>query len=207
MEAEQAEQAGQARQVQGASPFIDKAIAFQAARCAGLNLEPAVGMGCFLDPLDVVRVLHPALEGAPGHTHWRETCGEDGLAAGLFSVVFDARFTPAQVDALVAQGFDAWLNAQMRLPLVSHLAAIETQRGRDQALRDAGKPCLKEAAMAKLFASEVAEKVCSAAIQTLGGYGYVSDFPVERIYRDVRVCQIYEGTSDVQKIIIQRALA
>jgi butyryl-CoA dehydrogenase len=74
------------------------------------------------------------------------------------------------------------------------------------ALRDAGKPCLKEAAMAKLFASEMAEQVCSAAIQTLGGYGYVSDFPVERIWRDVRVCQIYEGTSDVQKIIIQRGL-
>ena len=74
-------------------------------------------------------------------------------------------------------------------------------------LRDAGRPCLKEAAMAKLFASEAAEKICSAAIQTLGGYGVVNDFPVERIYRDVRVCQIYEGTSDVQKIIIQRALA
>jgi butyryl-CoA dehydrogenase len=75
------------------------------------------------------------------------------------------------------------------------------------ALRDAGQPCLKEAAMAKLFASEMAEQVCSAAIQTLGGYGYVNDFPLERIYRDVRVCQIYEGTSDVQKILIQRALA
>jgi butyryl-CoA dehydrogenase len=74
------------------------------------------------------------------------------------------------------------------------------------ALRDAGRPCLKEAAMAKLFASEMAEQVCTAAIQTLGGYGYVSDFPLERIYRDVRVCQIYEGTSDVQKILIQRAL-
>jgi butyryl-CoA dehydrogenase len=74
------------------------------------------------------------------------------------------------------------------------------------ALRDAGQPCLKEAAMAKLFASEMAERVCSAAIQTLGGYGYVTDFPVERIWRDVRVCQIYEGTSDVQKILIQRAL-
>ncbi len=73
-------------------------------------------------------------------------------------------------------------------------------------LRDADRPCLKEAAMAKLFASEIAEQVCSAAIQTLGGYGYVTDFPVERIWRDVRVCQIYEGTSDVQKIIIQRAL-
>ena len=75
------------------------------------------------------------------------------------------------------------------------------------ALRDAGQPCLKEAAMAKLFASEMAEKVCSDAIQIHGGYGYVSDFPVERIYRDVRVCQIYEGTSDVQKILIQRTLA
>ncbi|APW39734.1 acyl-CoA dehydrogenase [Rhodoferax koreense] len=74
------------------------------------------------------------------------------------------------------------------------------------ALRDAGRPCLQEAAMAKLFASEMAERVCSAAIQTLGGYGIVSDFPVERIYRDVRVCQIYEGTSDIQRIIIQRGL-
>jgi len=74
-------------------------------------------------------------------------------------------------------------------------------------LKDAGRPCLKEAAMAKLFASEMAERVCSAAIQVFGGYGYVSDFPVERIYRDVRVAQIYEGTSEVQKILIGRALA
>ena len=73
-------------------------------------------------------------------------------------------------------------------------------------LKDAGQPCLKEAAMAKLFASEMAERVCSAAIQVFGGYGYVSDFPVERIYRDVRVTQIYEGTSEVQKILIGRAL-
>jgi alkylation response protein AidB-like acyl-CoA dehydrogenase len=74
-------------------------------------------------------------------------------------------------------------------------------------LKDAGLPCLKQAAMAKLFASEMAERVCSDAIQVHGGYGYVSDFPVERIYRDVRVCQIYEGTSEVQKILIGRALA
>ena len=74
-------------------------------------------------------------------------------------------------------------------------------------LRDAGRACLKEAAMAKLFASEMAERVCSAALQTLGGYGYLQDFPLERIYRDVRVCQIYEGTSDVQKMLIQRSLA
>lgn len=73
-------------------------------------------------------------------------------------------------------------------------------------LRDQGLPCLTEACMAKLFASEIAEEVCSAALQTLGGYGYLQDFPLERIYRDVRVCQIYEGTSDIQRIIINRAM-
>ncbi|MEH3147340.1 MAG: acyl-CoA dehydrogenase family protein [Methylobacterium frigidaeris] len=73
-------------------------------------------------------------------------------------------------------------------------------------LRDAGLPCLKEAAMAKLFASEIAEQVCSDAIQIHGGYGYLADYPVEQIYRDVRVCQIYEGTSDVQRLVISRAL-
>ena len=75
------------------------------------------------------------------------------------------------------------------------------------ALRDAGRPCLKEASMAKLFASEMAEAVCSDAIQIHGGYGYVSDFPVERIYRDVRVTQIYEGASDIQRLVIGRNLA
>jgi alkylation response protein AidB-like acyl-CoA dehydrogenase len=74
-------------------------------------------------------------------------------------------------------------------------------------LRDAREPCLKEASMAKLFASEMAERVCSEAIQIHGGYGYLADFPVERIYRDVRVCQIYEGTSEVQRLVIARALA
>jgi len=74
------------------------------------------------------------------------------------------------------------------------------------ALRDAGRPALQEASMAKLFASEMAEKVCSDALQTLGGYGYLSDFPLERIYRDVRVCQIYEGTSDIQRMVIARNL-
>jgi len=74
------------------------------------------------------------------------------------------------------------------------------------ALRDAGRPALVEASMAKLFASEMAERVCSDALQTLGGYGYLSDFPLERIYRDVRVCQIYEGTSDIQRMVIARNL-
>src|SRR5262245_51709089 len=75
------------------------------------------------------------------------------------------------------------------------------------ARRDRGEPCLTEACMAKLYASEMAERVCSDAIQIHGGYGYLADFPVERIYRDVRVCQIYEGTSDIQRLVISRALA
>ncbi|MSP87323.1 MAG: acyl-CoA dehydrogenase [Alphaproteobacteria bacterium] len=83
----------------------------------------------------------------------------------------------------------------------AHLLVLNAAR-----LRDAGEPCLKEACMAKLFASEMAEEVCSAAIQVHGGYGYLNDFPVERIYRDVRVCQIYEGTSDVQRLVIARQL-
>ena len=73
-------------------------------------------------------------------------------------------------------------------------------------LRDAGEPCLKQASMAKLFASEAAEKICSDAIQILGGYGYLQDFPLERIARDVRVAQIYEGTSDIQRMVIAREL-
>ncbi|WP_295464087.1 acyl-CoA dehydrogenase [uncultured Pseudomonas sp.] len=75
------------------------------------------------------------------------------------------------------------------------------------ALRDAGRPALTEASMAKLFASEMAERVCSAALQTLGGYGYLNDYPLERIYRDARICQIYEGTSDIQRLVIARQLA
>ncbi|KMJ54198.1 acyl-CoA dehydrogenase [Vogesella sp. EB] len=91
---------------------------------------------------------------------------------------------------------DAAARLEAARQLVRHAAA----------LKDAGKPCLKESSMAKLVASEMAEAVCSASIQTLGGYGYLSDYPLERIYRDVRVAQIYEGTSDVQKLVIARAL-
>jgi alkylation response protein AidB-like acyl-CoA dehydrogenase len=80
--------------------------------------------------------------------------------------------------------------------LVLHAAAV----------KDAGRPCLKEASMAKLLASETAEAVCSGAIQTLGGYGYLEEFGLAKIYRDVRVCQIYEGTSDIQRMVIARAL-
>ncbi len=104
-------------------------------------------------------------------------------------------------------------------PIISHQAVqfrlVEAKTRREAArqlthhacrLKDAGEPALEAACMAKLFASEAAEAICSAAIQTLGGYGYLADYPVERIYRAVRVCQIYEGTSDVQKIILGRLL-
>ena len=86
------------------------------------------------------------------------------------------------------------------------LAAAREMTLKAARLKDAGQPALEAAAMAKLFASEIAEQVCTAAIQTLGGYGYLHDYPVERMYRDVRVCQIYEGTSDIQKIILSRML-
>lgn len=90
--------------------------------------------------------------------------------------------------------------------MATELQAAELMVLHAAAKRDAGEPCLKEACMAKLFASETAEKICSAAIQVLGGYGYLSEYPVERIYRDVRVCQIYEGTSDIQRIVINREI-
>lgn len=90
--------------------------------------------------------------------------------------------------------------------MATELKAAELMVLDAAAKKDAGQPCLQEACMAKLFASETAEKICSAAIQTLGGYGYLSEYPVERIYRDVKVCQIYEGTSDIQRIVIQRQL-
>ncbi|MBX5156646.1 acyl-CoA dehydrogenase [Rhizobium sp. NZLR8] len=104
-------------------------------------------------------------------------------------------------------------------PIVEHQAvafrladmAVRIEAGRQltfhaACLREAGLPCLSEASMAKLFASEMAERVCSDAIQIHGGYGYMADYPVERIYRDVRICQIYEGTSDVQRMVIARNL-
>ena len=90
--------------------------------------------------------------------------------------------------------------------MATQLHAATTMVLEAAALRDAGRPCLKEACMAKLFASEAAERICSDAIQIFGGYGYSRELPVEKIYRDVRVAQIYEGTSDVQRIIISRQL-
>ncbi len=90
--------------------------------------------------------------------------------------------------------------------MATSLEAAELMVLNAAARKDAGEPCLKEACMAKLFCSEMAEDVCSAAIQTLGGYGYSSEYPVEKIYRDVRVCQIYEGTSDILRIVISREI-
>ena len=97
---------------------------------------------------------------------------------------------------------------QFRLADMATKVAVARQMVHHAAtLKDAGQPCLTEAAMAKLYASEMAEEVCSASIQIHGGYGYVADYLAEKIWRDVRVCQIYEGTSDVQRIIIGRGLS
>jgi alkylation response protein AidB-like acyl-CoA dehydrogenase len=90
--------------------------------------------------------------------------------------------------------------------LASRLEAARQLVFHAASVKDAGKPCLKEASMAKLIASETAEAVCSGAIQTLGGYGYLEEFGLSKIYRDVRVCQIYEGTSDIQRLVIARSL-
>lgn len=137
--------------------------------------------------------------------------GRIGIAAqalGMARAAFDA----ALVYAKDRESFDKPIfeHQAVQFKLAEMATQIEAARQliwHAAAMKDAGLPCLKEAAMAKLFASEMAEKVCSDAIQIHGGYGYLADFPVERIYRDVRVCQIYEGTSDIQKILIGRALA
>ena len=137
--------------------------------------------------------------------------GRIGIAsqsAGMARAAFDAAL--AYSKQRVTFGKPIFEHQALQFRLADMATEIEAARQlihHAASLKDAGRPCLKEAAMAKLFASEMAERVCSAAIQTHGGYGYVSDFPVERIWRDVRVCQIYEGTSDVQRILIGRALA
>jgi butyryl-CoA dehydrogenase len=137
--------------------------------------------------------------------------GRIGIAAqslGMARAAFEAALAYAKQRESFGQPIFQHQAVQFRLAdMATQIEAARQLIHHAASLKDAGLPCLKEAAMAKLFASEAAEAVCSAAIQVFGGYGYVSDFPVERIYRDVRVCQIYEGTSDVQKILIGRALA
>jgi butyryl-CoA dehydrogenase len=129
-------------------------------------------------------------------------------AVGMARAAFEAALSYAKERTSFGQTLFEHQAVQFKLAdMATQIEAARQLIWHAASMKDAGKPCLKEAAMAKLFASEMAERVCSDAIQIHGGYGYVSDFPVERIYRDVRVCQIYEGTSDIQKILIGRALA
>lgn len=137
--------------------------------------------------------------------------GRIGIASqsvGMARAAFDAALAYAKERTSFGKPIFEHQSVQFKLSdMATQIEAARQLILHAASMKDAGKPCLKEAAMAKLFASEMAERVCSDAIQIHGGYGYVSDFPVERIYRDVRVCQIYEGTSDIQKILISRALA
>ena len=136
--------------------------------------------------------------------------GRIGIAAqsvGMARAAFEAALEYSKQRESFGQPLFGHQAVQFKLAdMATQLEASRQMLWHAATMRDAGIPCLKEAAMAKLFASEAAEKICSNALQILGGYGYVSDFSVERIYRDVRVCQIYEGTSDIQKILIGRAL-
>jgi butyryl-CoA dehydrogenase len=167
-------------------------IVFENCRVPAANLIGDEGQG-----------LKIALSGLEG--------GRIGIAAqsvGMARAAFEAALKYSK--DRVAFGEPIFNHQAVQFRLTDMATKIEAARQlilHAAALKDAGVPCLKEAAMAKLFASEIAEKVCSDAIQIHGGYGYLSDFPVERIYRDVRVCQIYEGTSDIQRILIGRALA
>jgi alkylation response protein AidB-like acyl-CoA dehydrogenase len=137
--------------------------------------------------------------------------GRIGIAAqsvGMARAAYEAALAYAQQretfgEKIIAHQAVAFRLADMATQIAAARGLVLDAAGR----RDAGEPCLKEAAMAKLFASEMAERVASDAIQIHGGYGYLADFPVERIYRDVRVCQIYEGTSDIQRLIIAREIA
>jgi butyryl-CoA dehydrogenase len=133
--------------------------------------------------------------------------GIGSQAVGMARAAFEAALAYAKERTSFGQTLFEHQAVQFKLAdMATQIEAARQLILHAASMKDAGKPCLKEAAMAKLFASEMAERVCSDAIQIHGGYGYVSDFPVERIYRDVRVCQIYEGTSDIQKILIGRAL-
>lgn len=137
--------------------------------------------------------------------------GRIGIASqsvGMARSAFEAALRYAK--DRVAFGKPIFEHQAVQFRLADMAMAIESARQliwHAASLKDAGRPCLKEAAMAKLYASEMAERVCSDALQIHGGYGYTTDFPVERIWRDVRVCQIYEGSSDIQRILIGRALA
>ncbi|MFL6705893.1 MAG: acyl-CoA dehydrogenase family protein [Paraburkholderia graminis] len=166
-------------------------IIFEDCRVPAANLIGAEGEG--------YRIALSGLEG-----------GRIGIAAqsvGMARAAFEAALSYAKERESFGQPLFSHQAVQFRLAdMATQLEAARQLIWHAASLKDAGQPCLTEAAMAKLFASEAAERICSAALQIHGGYGYLSDFPVERIYRDVRVCQIYEGTSDIQKILIARGL-
>lgn len=136
--------------------------------------------------------------------------GRIGIAAQAVGMA-RAAFEAAQDYAAERTAFGQPIAAQQAVAfkladMATKIAVARQMLLHAAALREAGRPCLTEASMAKLFASEMAEEVCSAAIQIHGGYGYLQDYPVERIWRDVRVCQIYEGTSEIQRLVIARNL-
>jgi len=137
--------------------------------------------------------------------------GRIGVAAqsfGMARAAYDAALAYARERRTFGRPIIEHQAVAFRLAdMATRLQAAELMVLHAAGLRAAGVPCLKEASMAKLYASEAAEAVCSAAVQILGGYGYLRDFPVERIYRDVRVCQIYEGTSEIQRLVIGRRIA
>jgi butyryl-CoA dehydrogenase len=137
--------------------------------------------------------------------------GRIGVAAqsvGMARAAYDAALAYAKQRRTFGKPIIAHQAIGFRLAdMATSLKAAELMVLDAARLRDAGLACLKEASMAKLFASEAAEAICNGAIQIHGGYGYLADFPVERIYRDVRVCKIYEGASEIQRLIISRELA
>jgi len=166
-------------------------INFDQCRVPAENLLGEEGMG--------LRIALSGLEGG--------RIGIASQAVGMARAAFDAALAYSKERKSFGQPIFQHQAVQFQLAeMAMKIEAARQLIWHAAVLKDAGRPCLKEAAMAKLFASQMAEAVCSAAIQVFGGYGYVSDFPVERIYRDVRVCQIYEGTNEVQKILIGRAL-
>ena len=166
-------------------------IVFENCRIPAANLIGEEGMGYKI-----------ALSGLEG--------GRIGIASqsvGMARAAFEAALAYAKDRTSFGKAIFDHQAVQFRLSeMAMQIEAARQLILHAASMKDAGLPCLKEAAMAKLFASEMAERVVSNAMQVFGGYGYVADFPVERIYRDVRVCQIYEGTSDIQKILIARAL-
>ena len=128
-------------------------------------------------------------------------------ATGMARTAFEAALAYAQERKSMGKALFEHQAVNFRLAdMATQVEAARQMYLHAARLRDAGEPCLKEASMAKLFASEMAEKVCSDAMQVHGGYGYVADFPVERIWRDVRACKIYEGASDIQRLVIGRSL-